>query len=49
MAILGVAIIAVPTGIISSGFIEESTEEDDERLKLLREMKKDIEELKNKK
>ncbi|MBQ4377844.1 MAG: ion transporter [Treponema sp.] len=49
MAILGVAIIAVPTGIISSGFVEESTEEDDERLKLLREMKKDIEELKNKK
>lgn len=48
MAILGVAIIAVPTGIISSGFVEESSEEDDERLRLLREMKNEIHELKAK-
>ncbi|MBQ9207227.1 MAG: ion transporter [Treponema sp.] len=46
MAIFGVAIIAVPTGIISSGFVEGSSEEDDERLKLLREIKKDLDELK---
>lgn len=48
MAILGVAIIAVPTGIISSGFVEDSSEDDDERLKLLREMKEEISELKEK-
>lgn len=48
MSILGVAIIAVPTGIISSGFVEGSSEEDDERLKLLKEMRKEISELKEK-
>ena len=48
MAILGVAIIAVPTGIISSGFVEDSSEDDDERLKLLREMKMEIKELSEK-
>ena len=38
MAVMGVAIIAVPTGIISSGFVEDSSEDDDERLKLLKEI-----------
>lgn len=38
MSILGVAIIAVSTGIISSGFVEDSSDEDDERVKLLREI-----------
>ena len=48
MAVMGVAIIAVPTGIISSGFVEDSSEDDDERLKLLKEINKDLEELKDK-
>ena len=48
MAVIGVAIIAVPTGIISSGFVEGSSEDDDERLKLLKEINKDLEELKDK-
>ena len=48
MAVMGVAIIAVPTGIISSGFVEGSSEDDDERLKLLKEINKDLEELKDK-
>lgn len=47
MAVLGVAIIAVPTGIISSGFVENGTE-DDEKLKLLKEMKQEIDEIKDK-
>ena len=47
MAVLGVAIIAVPTGIISSGFVESGTE-DDEKLKLLKEMKQEIDEIKSK-
>ena len=46
MAIFGVAIIAVPTGIISSGFVEDSSDDDDERLKLLKEVKKEIKEIK---
>ena len=45
-ATLGVAIIAVPTGIISSGFVEDSSDDDDERLKLLREIKAELDELK---
>ena len=48
MAILGVAIIAVPTGIISSGFVEDNSEKDDEQLKLLREMKEELSELNEK-
>ncbi len=50
MAILGVAIVAVPTGIISSGFMEDSDndEKDDEELQLLKEMKKELDELKEK-
>ena len=48
MAILGVALVAVPTGIISSGFVEGSSEEDDERLRLLREMKKELDDIKQK-
>ena len=48
MAVLGVALVAVPTGIISSGFVEESSEDDDERLRLLREMKEELEEIKQK-
>ena len=46
MAVLGVALVAVPTGIISSGFVEESSEDDDERLRLLREMKAELNEIK---
>lgn len=48
MAIMGVAIIAVPTGIISSGFIEDNSKKDDEELILLKEMKEEIKELRNK-
>ena len=48
MAILGVAIIAVPTGIISSGFVEDNSEKDDEQLKLLREIKEELSELNEK-
>lgn len=48
MAVLGVAIIAVPTGIISSGFVENSDEADDEKLRLLKEMKAEIDEMKEK-
>ena len=48
MAIFGVAIIAVPTGIISSGFVEDNAENEDKQIKLLKEIKKEIEELKNK-
>ncbi len=39
MSILGIAIIAVPTGIISSGFVENTSENDDEKLRLLQEIK----------
>lgn len=51
-AILGVAIIAVPTGIITSGFsedngdIKENVEANKEQLKLLYELKEEIAELK---
>lgn len=47
MAILGVAIIAVPTGIISSGFVENTDEDDDEKLRLLKEMKAELDDLKD--
>ena len=48
MAVLGVAIIAVPTCIISSGFVENSDEADDEKLRILKEMKAEIDEMKGK-
>lgn len=48
MAIFGVAIIAVPTGIISSGFVEDNSESADKQIELLKEIKKEIDELKNK-
>ena len=48
MAILGVALIAVPTGIISSGFVENSDEEDGEKLRILRELKAEIADLREK-
>ena len=47
MAILGMAVVAVPTGIISSGMFEDAQEEAEaaevkETLKLLKQMKKDL-------
>ena len=48
MAIFGVAIIAVPTGIISSGFVEDNSESADKQMELLKEIKKEIDELKSK-
>lgn len=45
MAILGVAIIAVPTGIISSGFVENTDAEDDEKLRLIKEIKTELDEI----
>lgn len=48
MAVFGVAIIAVPTGIISSGFVENSDESDDEKLRLLKEMKAEMDEMRGK-
>lgn len=48
MAIFGVAIIAVPTGIISSGFVEDNSESADKQIELLKEIKKEIDELKSK-
>lgn len=46
MAVLGVALIAVPTGIISSGFVEDSSDKDDEEIELLKTIQKDMEDLK---
>ena len=51
MAILGMAVVAVPTGIISSGLFEDAQEEAAEEeaketLKLLKQMKKDLDEIK---
>ena len=53
MAILGMAVVAVPTGIISSGMFEDAQEEAEaaevkETLKLLKQMKKDLDEIKRK-
>ena len=53
MAILGMAVVAVPTGIISSGLFEDAQEEAKEAeaketFKLLKQMKKDLEEIKKK-
>ena len=51
MAILGMAVVAVPTGIISSGLWEdaqEETKEAEETLKLLKQMKKDLDSIKKK-
>lgn len=48
MAVLGVAIIAVPTGIISSGFVENSDEENDEKLRLLRKINERLDKLEKK-
>jgi voltage-gated potassium channel len=45
MAVLGVAIIAVPTGIISSGFVENTDEENDEKMKLLKKIDNKLDEL----
>lgn len=45
MAVLGVAIIAVPTGIISSGFVENTDEENDEKMKLLKKINNKLDEL----
>ena len=51
MAILGMAVVAVPTGIISSGLFEDAQEEAKEEetkkaYKLLNQIKKDLEEIK---
>ena len=51
MAILGMAVVAVPTGIISSGLFEDAQEaakeeEAKETFKLLKQMKKDLDEIK---
>ena len=48
MAVFGVAIIAVPTGIISSGFVESGAEsaDDDKKLQLLKEIQAELEEIK---
>ena len=51
MAILGMAVVAVPTGIISSGLFEDAQEEAQEEevaetLKLLKQMKKDLDAIK---
>ena len=51
MAILGMAVVAVPTGIISSGLWEdaqEETKEAEETLKLLKQMRKDLDSIKKK-
>lgn len=50
MAVFGVAIIAVPTGIISSGFVESGAEneDDDKQLQMLKEIRAELEELKKK-
>ena len=48
MAVFGVAIIAVPTGIISSGFVENSDEENDEKLRLLRKINERLDKLEKK-
>ena len=53
MAILGMAVVAVPTGIISSGLVEDAQEEakeDDTKraYNLLNQMKKDLDEIKKK-
>lgn len=50
MAVFGVAIIAVPTGIISSGFVESGAEneDDDKQLQMLKEILAELEELKKK-
>ena len=53
MAILGMAVVAVPTGIISSGLFEDAQEEAKEAeaketFKLLKQMKKDLDEIKKK-
>lgn len=48
MAVFGVAIIAVPTGIISSGFVESGAEsaDNDKKLQLLKEIQAELEEIK---
>lgn len=48
MAVFGVAIIAVPTGIISSGFVESGAEsaDDDKKLQLLKEIQAELEKIK---
>lgn len=48
MAVFGVAIIAVPTGIISSGFVESGAEsaDDDKKLQLLKEIQAELKEIK---
>lgn len=50
MAVFGVAIIAVPTGIISSGFVESGADNagDDKKLKMLKEIRAELEEIKKK-
>ena len=53
MAILGMAVVAVPTGIISSGLFEDAQEEAKEAeaketFRLLKQMKKDLDEIKKK-
>lgn len=50
MAVFGVAIIAVPTGIISSGFVESGADnaDDDKKLKMLKEIRAELEEIKKK-
>lgn len=37
MALLGIGVVAVPTGIISSGFVEQITIENNEKLELEKE------------
>lgn len=48
MAVFGVAIIAVPTGIISSCFVESGAEsaDNDKKLQLLKEIQAELEEIK---
>ena len=53
MAILGMAVVAVPTGIISSGLFDDAQEEAkeaevEETLKLLKQMRKDLDSIKKK-
>ena len=53
MAILGMAVVAVPTGIISSGLFEDAQEEAKEEevketVKLLKQMKKELDDIKKK-
>ena len=47
MAVFGVAIIAVPTGIISSGFVENGSD-DDKKLQMLKEIRIELDEIKKK-